>query len=157
MQDKIQQIDILTRREIEALIAEPIIRAFMDKVGQDQALEVIKPVIEQLASQSGRDAAARVGGNSIEHFVQAMEAWAAGDAYDFEVVKQTSDAYEWNVTRCAYAEMYARLGMADLGYHLSCARDFAMVSGFNPKMKLNRTKTCMEGDPICDFRISLEQ
>jgi hypothetical protein len=157
MPEKISQIDILTRREIEALIVEPIIRAFMDKLGRDEVLDVVMPVIEDLARKSGEAAAAQAGGRSIADFVKAMEAWAAGDAYQFEVKKQTPNAYEWNVTRCAYAEMYARLGMEDLGFHLSCARDFAMVEGFNPKMKLKRTMTRMQGDPICDFRVSLEE
>jgi hypothetical protein len=86
-----------------------------------------------------------------------METWQAGDAYDIEVLRQTEDLYEWNVTRCGYADMYRELGMEDLGYHLSCARDFAMVEGFNPKMRLERTKTLMEGADCCDFRIRLEQ
>lgn len=157
MSEKIQKMDILTRREIEALIVGPIIRAFMDKLGRDEALAVLEPVIEDLAHKSGEAAASMAGGSSIDHFVKALEAWSAGDAYQFEVVKQTPDAYEWNVTRCVYAEMYERLGMADLGFHLSCARDFAMVTGFNPKMQLKRTMTRMQGDPICDFRLSLEK
>ena len=155
MSDNIQQMNILTRREIEALIAEPIFKAFAEKVGQEEALAILRPVIEDLAFQSGQAAARMAGGDTIAHFVKAMEAWAAGDAYQFDVVKQTDDAYEWNVTHCAYADMYARLGMAELGYHLSCARDFAMVKGFNPKMKMERTMTRMEGAPICDFKVSL--
>jgi predicted ArsR family transcriptional regulator len=157
MQDKIGQINILTRREIEALIAAPIIRAFMEKLGQEEAMAVLKPVIEKLAFESGQAAAASAGGDSISHFVKAMEAWSTGGGYEFEVVKQTDDAYEYNVTHCAYADMYARLGMSDLGFHLSCARDFAMVEGFNPKMKMKRTMTCMQGAPMCDFRITLEE
>ena len=62
----------------------------------------------------------------------------------------------WNITRCAYAEMYKKLGMEDLGFEFSCARDFAMVDGFNPLMTLKRTKTIMQGDEHCDFRLSLK-
>ncbi|MCF8032362.1 MAG: L-2-amino-thiazoline-4-carboxylic acid hydrolase [Desulfarculaceae bacterium] len=156
MANDIQQVNILTRREIEALIAAPIIRAFAEKLGTEEALAILQPVIEDLAHQSGKAAAELVGGDSVGHFVTALEAWSAGDGYQFDVVKQTDDAYEWNVTHCAYADMYARLGMADLGYQLSCARDFAMVEGFNPKMKLERTMTRMEGAPVCDFRLSLQ-
>ena len=155
MQDSIKQVNILARREIEALIAEPIIKAFGKRLGREETMSILQPVIEDLAYQSGQAAAELVGGKSIAHFVKAMEAWSAGDAYQFEVLKQTDDAYEWNVTHCAYADMYARLGMADLGYHLSCARDFAMVNGFNPNMKMERTMTRMQGDPVCDFRVSL--
>lgn len=155
--EKVQQVDILIRREIEALIVHPIIRAFMDKLGNEEVLDILRPIIEKLARESGEAASRLVGGHSIEHFVKAMEAWSAGNAYDFKVVQQTSDAYDWDVTHCGYADMYRRLGMEDLGYHLSCARDFAMVEGFNPKMRLNRTTTCMEGAELCDFRLRLEK
>ena len=155
--EKLDQVDILTRREIEALIAGPLIRAFMDELGREKALEIVKPLIEKLAEESGRAAAKRVGGDSIDHFATAMEAWSAGDAYRFNLVQQTEEAYDWDVTHCAYADMYCRLGLADLGFHLSCARDFAMVQGFNPKMRLARTKTCMQGDDICDFRLRLNK
>ena len=41
------------------------------------------------------------------------------------------------MTRCRYAEMYSALGLADLGGSLSCARDFALVQGFNPDIELD--------------------
>jgi hypothetical protein len=44
--------------------------------------------------------------------------------------------------------------MEDLGFALSCARDFAMVEGFNPEIKLERTQTLMEGADHCDFRFT---
>ena len=155
--EKIDQMDILTRREVEALIAGPIIQAFMDELGREKALEIIRPLIEKLARESGEAAAKRVGGNSIDHFAKALEAWSAGNAYEFNLIRQTPEAYDYDVTHCAYADMYRRLGLADLGFHLSCARDFAMVEGFNPKMRLARTKTCMQGDDICDFRLRLKK
>jgi hypothetical protein len=149
-------IPILLRREIEARIAGPILRAFMERIGAEETLAVLRPIIESLAIESGRTAARLAGGNAIGHFVQAMEAWAAGKAYEIRVLQQTREAYDWDVTRCAYAEMYRELGMADLGFHLSCARDFAMVKGFNPRMHLHRTQTRMEGAERCDFRLRLE-
>jgi hypothetical protein len=32
-----------------------------------------------------------------------------------------------------------------------------MVEGFNPKIKLERTQTIMEGSDHCDFRYTLEK
>jgi hypothetical protein len=61
----------------------------------------------------------------------------------------------FNIARCRYADMYRELGMTDLGVVLSCGRDFKLVEGFNPRMRLIRTKTIMEGHDHCDFRITL--
>ena len=83
-----------------------------------------------------------------------MDLWSQDDAVAFDLVEMTAERITMNVTRCRYAEMYKELGMADLGFTLSCARDFAMVEGFNPEIKLERTQTLMEGADHCDFRFS---
>ena len=44
------------------------------------------------------------------------------------------------------------LGVPELGAILSCARDAALIEGFNPRLKLTRTETIMEGAASCDFR-----
>jgi hypothetical protein len=156
MASDLSQISILVRREIEARIAGPLIRAVMKEFGAEKTLAVVKPVIEKLAKESGAQAAKSAGGNSLNDFARAMSAWAAGDAYEQVVLRQNDKQYDWDIKRCRYAEMYKELGMADLGFILSCARDFAMVEGFNPRMKLTRTKTIMEGSDCCDFRITLK-
>lgn len=156
MGSDLSQVSILTRREIEARIAGPLIQAFMKEFGVDKTLAVVKPVIEKLAKESGALAAQMAGGNSLADFARAMSAWSAGDAYEQEIIRQTETQFDFDIKRCRYAEMYKELGLADLGVLLSCARDFAMVEGFNPSMKLRRTKTIMEGKDCCDFRITLE-
>jgi L-2-amino-thiazoline-4-carboxylic acid hydrolase len=57
-----------------------------------------------------------------------------------------------NVTRCQYAEFFKELGLPELGYLLSCNRDFAMVQSLDAKITLQRTQTIMEGASHCDFR-----
>ena len=59
---------------------------------------------------------------------------------------------DFNVTRCRYAELYKELGFADLGSQVQCARDHAMVSGFNDEFDLTRGQTIMAGASCCDFR-----
>ena len=63
-----------------------------------------------------------------------------------------AEALEFNVTRCRYAEMYRRLGLAEVGPVLSCNRDGSMIEGFNPSVEFRRTQTLMEGAAYCDFR-----
>src|SRR5437763_18676 len=77
---------------------------------------------------------------------------AAGGALELDVLRDDGQALEFNVTRCRYAEMYRRLGLAGLGPVLSCNRDGSMIEGFNPDIEFRRTQTLMEGAPCCDFR-----
>jgi fumarate reductase iron-sulfur subunit len=148
-------ISILDRRKIEAQIAGPLIKAFIEELGEENALAVVRSVIGKLAKQSGMDLAKAFGGNTMADLARGLMAWAKGDAYQMEVVTLSKTEYVYNITRCRYAEMYKEIGLADLGLILSCGRDFELISGFNPKMKLTRTKTIMEGCDHCDFHISL--
>jgi hypothetical protein len=154
MVEDLDQISILTRRKIEAGIAGPLAQAFIKEIGKEKTLKVFRGVIEALALQNGVQLAKAVGGNSIAHLADGLSAWAKGDAYEMEVLELTDTVYNYDITRCRYAEMYEELGMRDLGLVLSCGRDFAFIKGFNPKMKLVRTKTIMEGCDRCDFHIS---
>ena len=157
MTAELNQIDILTRREIEARIAVPIIKAFIKEIGRDAALKVVKQVINSLAHESGLKLAEQMGGTSIADFARGLDAWGAGGAYELEVLELSDVRYCFDIKRCRYAEMYQELGCPDFGFILSCSRDFALVEGFNPKMKLTRTKTIMEGYDRCDFRITLKE
>ena len=157
MPEDINQISILTRREIEARIAGPLIKAFMEELGSDKALMVVKRVIEPLAWESGNQLAIQMGGNSMHDFAKGMKTyWESGGAYEKEELELSETKYDFNVKLCRYAEMYKELGLAELGFVISCGRDFEMIKGFNPRMTLVRTKTIMEGHDICDFRITLK-
>ena len=109
-------------------------------------------VVRELARQGGCATAAALGGNGIAELVQAVENWRTGDALEIDILRRDDEALEFNVTRCRFAEMYRRLGLADLGALLSCNRDGAMIEGFNPEIEFRRTQTLMEGASHCDFR-----
>jgi len=152
----LSQINLLARREIEARIAGPLLKAFVKEFGREKVLAVTRELIGSLAKESGRQLAQKVGGDSIRSFAKGMAAFSAGGALEIKELELSDKRYVFNVTRCRYAEMYRELGLADLGVTLSCARDFALVVGFNPRMRLTRTKTIMEGCDHCDFNITLE-
>jgi hypothetical protein len=83
--------------------------------------------------------------------------FAAGDALDYEVVRQTPDALDVNVTGCRYARFYHQLGVPELGFLLVRSSDFAMTEGFGAGVELTRTRTIMQGADHCDFRYSLKK
>jgi hypothetical protein len=145
-------LSLLQRREIEARIVGPLIRAFCTELGRERALELVRRVITDLARQDGADLARRLGEASLEAFAQSLDLWSEGGALEIDRLEQSAQQLSFNVTRCRYAEMYHALGLPDLGASLSCQRDFALVQGFNPGIELTRTQTIMDGAPFCDFR-----
>jgi hypothetical protein len=106
---------------------------------------------------AGKAMARKYGGNSMKESGRIVsEVWAEDDAIIFNILEETEDVLSFDVTHCQYAELYAKEGMKDLGFCLSCCRDEPFARGFNPRIKLLRTQTLMEGASHCDFRFVLE-
>jgi len=143
---------LLARREIEARIVGPLIEAMAREFGRERVLAIAREVIASLARESGATLAHTAGGCSLEHFAQTLALWQADDALAIDVIESSPERLSFNVTRCRYAEMYAALGLEELGGLLSCNRDFALIEGFNPSVRLTRTQTIMDGAAHCDFR-----
>ncbi len=74
-----------------------------------------------------------------------------------EVLAETDRQFDFNIQRCGYAEMYKKMGLGEIGHLLSCQRDGALCEGYDPKIKMTRTQTIMEGASHCDFRFSYRQ
>ena len=148
-------LSVLDRRRIEAMVLGPMVRAFQKEFGVERANAVARRVIEQIAEEQGRVFRERAGSGDLKAFAANKDAWRAGGALEMRVVESTPDRYEIDVTRCRYAEMYEELGCAELGAIFSCGRDASFIEGFNPDARLTRTQTIMEGAPICDFQYCL--
>ena len=150
--DNLNEIGVLKRREIEARILMPVLEALGAEFGRERVLETARRVIIDVARAQGKALAERIGGDSLSLFATALEDWKKGDAYRMDVLEQSDERFAFNVTRCRYAEMYRALGIPEVGALLSCNRDFALIEGFNPGVRLTRTQTIMDGASHCDFR-----
>jgi hypothetical protein len=153
----IDSVPIIVRREIEALIVAPLIKAFIAEFGEEKTFKIAGEVMRSLARESGKALSAMAGGNSIEHYQKILPFFSRGGALDMEILETGGKTAAFNVTKCKYAEMYKELGLEAFGALLSCGRDHAMIEGFNPGIKFTRTQTIMEGGDYCDFRLSLDE
>jgi predicted ArsR family transcriptional regulator len=150
--DRLNEIGVLKRREIEARLIAPWLDALGQEFGRERVLEIAREVIIRVAHEQGAQLAGAMGGNSMAHFAASLEAWKKDDALEIEVLEQSEDHFSFNVTRGRYAEMYRALGWEELGATLSCNRDGALIEGFNEQITLTRTQTILQGAPYCDFR-----
>ncbi|MGZ3979401.1 MAG: L-2-amino-thiazoline-4-carboxylic acid hydrolase [Flavisolibacter sp.] len=150
----IRPISTLERREIQAPILARVIAAFTGELGSEEAMQAASAAIQADAREAAKAMVRRYGGNGVQELLQVVtEVWAEDDALVYDLLEQTDQKLSFDVTRCRYAEMYARLGLKEYGCCLSCNRDEAFISEFNPRMKLVRTSTIMQGAQCCDFRI----
>ncbi|MHC4908107.1 MAG: L-2-amino-thiazoline-4-carboxylic acid hydrolase [Planctomycetota bacterium] len=146
------ELPLLERREIEATVIAPIVEAMGERFGRDAVLEVLEATIERLAKEHGAALAKSLGGNELADLARVLDVWRGSGALEIEMVREDDTHFEFDVKRCHFAEMYRRLGIADLGPILSCNRDFCFAEGFNPDLELERPKTLMKGDDHCNFR-----
>lgn len=150
-------IGILHRRKIEAEIIKPIYEILVRDYGKEVAKAIIGEAVGQAAVNAGKEFAAKEpNGTSVESFVALQHLWEQDDALIITVVENDHEKYDYNVHRCRYAEMYQEMGLAEIGFLLSCNRDSKFIEGYAPHVKLDRPHTIMMGDGICDFRYRLQ-
>jgi hypothetical protein len=77
----------------------------------------------------------------------------AQKAVEKKVITEESDTViASRITECLYAKTFRDLGAPDIGYAWACHGDFAYDQAFNPKLRLIRDKTLMNGDDYCNPR-----
>jgi hypothetical protein len=145
-------ISHLQRRKIEGRVLIPFIEACREQFGEAATRDLVVATILRLAAREGEQWAERFGGGLAALKRVAEDVWAGGGGMDIEMIQQTDDRLDFNVTRCGYAAFYQELGRADIGALVHCSRDHAMAAAFDPSIELVRTGTIMEGKPCCDFR-----
>jgi hypothetical protein len=72
------------------------------------------------------------------------------------IIEDTDKAFEVKITECLWAKTFRDLDAADIGYAYICYGDFPMASIGNPKIRLIRTKTLMQGHDCCNHRYVCE-
>jgi fumarate reductase iron-sulfur subunit len=151
-----KELNRIEKRAIEALAIAPIIKAVAQRIGWDEALAILQEVNQQEAFQRGKSMAEEMKRNGIEELVDDVAGWGRGGILEMDVLEQTPTTYFFNVTRCPYYDKYKELGLEEFGVGFSCCRDEPFARGFNPQLRLERTKTIMEGAEYCDFRYYLD-
>jgi len=150
----LNRIGVLQRREIEARILAPVLEALGQAFGKEAVLDITSRTIADIARQQGQELAEQIGNSDLPAFAHGIDPWSQNGALELRVLNQTESQFDFNVTRCRYAELYRELGMAELGAILSCNRDAAFVEGFNSAIHLDRSQTILQGATHCDFRFS---
>ncbi len=153
-----EPMGILEQRRIEAGVIKPIYEQMKAELGLETAQRILGDAIKKAAVRAGMDFAANEAGETtLTSFAALMPLWTKGDALQIRVINQAEDRLEFDVTRCRYAEMYSELGLGEIGHLLSCNRDGHFCDGYDPRIKLTRTQTIMQGASYCDFRYRLDR
>ncbi len=133
----------------------PTLQSLADEIGRGSFLEMLKRLRSQSAAGATRRGAEKLPKNDFSTFVELSKQRKnrfVRHVLTDEVVEQRKDFVHSRITECLWAKVFRETNAADIGYASVCHPDFAMASAFNPKIKLVRRSTLMEGSEFCDFR-----
>lgn len=144
---------ILERRRIEAEIIKPIYEEMVTAFGIDAARGIIERAVKKAAiAQAQAFASQEKVKPSLDSFEALQPLWRKEDALAIRPIHRDAATFDFDVTRCRYAELYQAMGLGEIGHLLSCNRDASFIEGYAPGIKMTRTQTIMQGATHCDFR-----
>ncbi len=152
------EVPVLLKRRMQAEVIGPIYAEMVVQVGEEKAASILDAAIRKAAIAEGKAFAAKAPGGqpSMGDFIKLYELWTSNGSLEIEVLEASDSRFDFNVTRCQYAETYKAMGLGKIGHLLSCNRDGSFCEGYDPRMKLERKQTIMEGAACCTFRYKLD-
>ena len=152
------EISLLDQAKIQAQVLLPVLKALREELGTARANEIVGRALRAWAREMFLKVGAMLPGSPKEKWatLNAASMPRIGTDVDFQVLKQDTAAFEFNITGCRYADFFRQLGEPELGAILLCEADLHMVEVGSPDVELTRTQTIMKGASYCDFRYRMK-
>lgn len=150
------ELPTLTKRKLQAEVIAPIYAEMVAEIGEEKASSILDNAIRKAAIAEGKHFAelAPGGKTSMADFIKLYDLWTHDGALEIEVLKADDKTFDFDVTRCRYAETYREMGLGKIGHLMSCNRDGTFCQGYDPKIEMDRKQTIMGGAKRCTFRYS---
>jgi imidazole glycerol phosphate synthase subunit HisF len=155
----VAEIPTITKRRLQAEVIGPIYAEMVAEIGEEKAAQILDAAIRKAAIAEGKAFAAKAPGGetSMADFIKLYEHWTADGALEMRVLEASDSRFDFDITRCKYAETYKEMGLGKIGHLLSCNRDGTFCQGYDANITLERKQTIMEGAACCTFRYRYEK
>jgi len=127
-------------------------KALEKEMGKEKLIEFLKKHTYENMLKFGQQHAKRSPDNSFQTYTNTFRPPRYKNALTAEIVEDTEKAFELKVTECIWASVFHKADAGDIGYASVCYGDYAWPKGFNPKIKMIRDKTLMQGHECCNHR-----
>ena len=135
----------------------PLMLVLAQAGGREKFVEILKKASSEAASRGIQNAAKSLPKRDLAAFVEPLKNpdhfWK--NVLTFSVVEDSPKAFEVKVTECLWAKTFRGMNAADIGFATICFPDYASASAFNPKLKMIRSKTLMQGHDCCNHRYAM--
>jgi hypothetical protein len=141
----------------------PMMQELAARIGREKLVGMVKEATGKYCGQWARNYARRLQKRDLDAFLgwdtldppiedadRRERFWSC--AQTSQRIERTPESYEIKITECLWARTFREANAADLGFATICYGDEAMAAAFDPRLKLTRTTTLMNGDDCCHFR-----
>jgi hypothetical protein len=148
------RLSLLDKTRIQAQVLLPVLRALRAELGRDKADSIVKQALRDWSKQLFAAIGEGIDGGPRRKWAAMHSAMAEATERDiaFDVLRHDKDAFEFDVTRCRFAEFFRALGEPELGALLICETDFDIAAAGGSEVSFSRDQTIMQGAPSCKFR-----
>ena len=135
----------------------PAMKNLMKQIGKEKFLDMLRTSSDML-HVPGKDEAIDYHDRTLASFSNNMKKGCENyrDRLTYEILSENSNELEMQFTECLWAKTFRAADAADIGYAGICYQDYSSIRAFNPKLKLIREKTLMQGNDCCHFKWVME-
>lgn len=136
----------------------PVLRALRAEMGADRANALVLGALAEERSANSKRAVSQAGGPSREAWTAAITdlGGRVADSAEYQWLRQERDVLDYDVTSCAFAQLFHSLGEPELGKVLVCDLDTDLATMNAPDVELCRDQTLMQGGACCTFRYKFQ-
>jgi hypothetical protein len=145
----------MTYRRYAAISQRSFIRfaRFLQKeLGEEEVIALIKRATEERMREQAQADLKRLGASDFKSYISIFRDPGMEASLNMEIIEDTDTVFEIKVTDCLSAESFLPSKAGDIGYAAVCWGDYSWAANFNPKIKLVRDKTLMQGQNCCNHR-----
>ena len=128
----------------------PTVKAVAAEMGMDKLQKLLmddikKRVADQVKNLPNREF------STFAQFFKNPNPFTA-NTWTMEIVQDSDKVLEMRFSECLWAKTFKEANAADIGFKLICSGDYVTAEAFNPKIKLIRDKTLMQGHDCCNHK-----
>ena len=152
-------MSLLDRVKIQSEVLVPILKALRTEIGEDHTNTIVYKALRDWSRQVYQDIGSTKSGSGKEKWQTISDDLdqLIGDDVELNYLRDDSDALEFNVTGCRYAEFFRQLGEPELGAILTCEIDDHVAEIGHPEVEFSRPQTIMGGADHCEFRYKFRE
>jgi hypothetical protein len=130
-----------------------VVEVLKNQLGESETIRLLNISSADVGRQVGGRQAQSSPNTNFQAFVQVFRPPNYANSLTHEVVEDTEKVFALEVTECINAELLQSIGLGgEIGHAIVCNMDYYWPTAFNPAFKMERTKTLMQGDEVCNHR-----